>query len=166
MLIPALLALTLTPSARAQNLEKAYARALSELAVSGPCADVKEIDLEVWSGTGGVTYRFLGRQIMPGDYLCGKTESPRGKSPKSYDATIDAAKRIAILNAVNTKGFFALDDEYREAKITDGTIRTITVTCSDGRRKSVRDANKSGPASLRSAEAALESLASGLFWVD
>lgn len=69
--------------------------------------------------------------------------------------------RLAAL--LVSRGFFDLQDEYRDPRMADGAWVTTTAI-GDGRTKTVVDSNAAGPAALRDVEEAVEAVRAAIAW--
>ena len=87
-----------------------------------------------------------------------------GTTDRTSTGSIAAAEFQRLAALLVSKGFFALQDEYRDPTLADGSW--VTTTASGEQTKTVVDSNAAGPANLREIEDAVETVRASISWSD
>jgi hypothetical protein len=116
---------------------------------------------------GALTYGFSAETFSTGGHKAWKVVRDAavfGEKPGSMDSSVEPAEFQRLVGAVNTPAFFALQPRYAGSQPSSSPA-TLTVTCDDGRAKTVTVDGARAPAAFQSAVDALLGLSAGLFWV-
>jgi len=85
-----------------------------------------------------------------------------GTTDRTSTGTVSAADFQRLAALVVSKGFFALQDEYRDPTLADGSW--VTTTAAGEQTKAVLNSNSAGPANLEEIEAAIEAARAAISW--
>ena len=86
-----------------------------------------------------------------------------GTTDRTSSGTVSAADFERLAALLVARGFFDMQDEYRDPTLADGAW-VVTAAVAEGRAKSVRDANEAGPRALRDIEDAIEAVRVAIAW--
>jgi len=155
-------------SAAAVTLEDAFSAASARAALTAPCALVEHIRLDRPGVVRGVIHYGFSAKVFDVTkerkaFRVVRDEAVFGKRFGSMDSGVPEAQYQELVKAVNTPEFFNLGPRY--AAPAGGELYTVTVTCADGRSKSVAVTGPAAPAPFQSAVETILRLASSLFWV-
>lgn len=85
-----------------------------------------------------------------------------GTTDRTSTGAVSAAEFQRLAALLVAKGFFALQDEYRDPTLADGSW--VTTTASGEQAKTVVNSNAAGPANLEEIEAAIEAVGAAISW--
>lgn len=85
-----------------------------------------------------------------------------GTTDRTSQGSIAAEEFRRLAALLVSKGFFALQDEYRDPALADGSW--VTTTATGEQDKTVVDSNGAGPASLKEIEDAIEAARAAVTW--
>ena len=86
-----------------------------------------------------------------------------GTTDQAFTGTVAAADFQRLAALIVAKGFFEMQDEYRDPNLADGGFVTTTAQA-EARTKTVVDSNGAGPAALREIEDAIEAVRASISW--
>ena len=85
-----------------------------------------------------------------------------GTTDRTSTGSVPAAEFQRLAALMVSKGFYQLQDEYRDPALADGSW--VTTTASGDQPKTVVDSNAAGPANLREIEDAIEAVRTSITW--
>jgi hypothetical protein len=85
-----------------------------------------------------------------------------GTTDRTFAGSVPAADFQRLAALLVSKGFFQLQDEYRDPTVADGSW--VTTSAAGDQAKTVVDSNAAGPANLKEIEDAVEAVRASITW--
>ena len=85
-----------------------------------------------------------------------------GTTDRTSQGSLKAGDFQRLAALMVSKGFFGLQDEYRDPTVADGSW--VTTTAAGEQTKTVVDSNAAGPANLKEIEDAIEAVSGSISW--